>query len=114
VLWPVDEKSWASIRESEWDYERALAARRRLVGSPGPLVQAGSRVVRVIEHAYYIAHYQLLSRHPEEVVIDPGLDEEMERLFALLAPTGEVLHVERVTRLVDLGAEEEICYGRCD
>lgn len=110
VWWHGDDRNWLAATERRWDDERSAAELRRLVRGGrgvGGLQVAFRWAYLLIEHTSYIVRAYLTSSPSQYVDEEPEMDREIERLLALLAPDGEVLHVERVGR--QTSREEERC-----
>lgn len=110
MMWPVDTKSWLSVKEMDWDERRAEAARLRVFRRSAEPLRVLTWGFAVLERMYQVVRVDEPAGEPE---IDLEFDAELERLFALLAPTGEVLHVERVPRRDETAADEELCCAEC-
>jgi hypothetical protein len=110
VIWHGDPKDLGIMAEERWERALEEAANRRLLAGCG---QRGTRsgVVRraqvVLEHLFYIVIRKRVLPPPAEVEDECISDAELIRLLSLLAPDGEVLHVERVRRMPR--SEEERC-----
>lgn len=101
MIWHGDPTTQGIVAQDRWNREFEAAANRRLLeacGQRGILEELARRTQLVLEHLYYKVTGSRFSPPEPEVEEVAISDAELIRLLSLLAPDGQVLHVERIRR----------------
>jgi hypothetical protein len=114
VIWHGDPKIPGIVAQERWNREFERASMRRLLAAGGQhesLSKMARQVQLLLEHTFYKVTGNRVSAPSPEVEDVPMPDVELIRLLSLLAPDGQVLHVERVRRIPE--SIEEPCVLGC-